>query len=287
MSEDAWERSSDADTAEDLLHFAIYVREGETQADYSYTCVTSPITIDETPLVIEQFANRYSNQEVDDFLHGAEESFWGGIENLQTTVEGWAQSFIDALDEAASAVTVWYEENIDEPWKRGDSTIDSIARVVFGEVISSDGATDGDEIPDDFDYDNNDTRARTLFEWIDKIKTDAWDVAQWVWDQAKDAPDPVGPLLQWFEDTVTDTVQDAIEWSTETLFEPYSRRDTDEPLDGFVEGIQRIIFGEIKVDSDGDDILADGKRVDIKSDEDYEATSDNSRPGISSSGGRM
>ena len=180
VSEDAWERSSDADTAEDLIHFAIYVREGETQADYSYTCITSPITIDETPLVIEQFANRYSNQEVDDFLHGAEESFWEGIDNLKSTVEDWAQSFIEALDDAAEAVTIWYNDNIAEPWARGDSTIDSIARVVFGEVISSDDMTDGDEIPDDFDYENDDTRARTLFEWIDKIKTDAWGVAQWV-----------------------------------------------------------------------------------------------------------
>ena len=278
VSEDAWERSSDADTAEDLIHFAIYVREGETQADYSYTCVTSPITIDETPLVIEQFANRYSNQEVDDFLHGAEESFWEGIDNLKSTVEDWAQSFIEALDDAAEAVTIWYNDNIAEPWARGDSTIDSIARVVFGEVISSDDMTDGDEIPDDFDYENDDTRARTLFEWIDKVKTDAWGVAQWVWDQAKAAPKPIGPFFVWLEETISPAIQGAIEWMTSTLFAPYSRRDVDEPWDGFLDGLQRIIFGEVKIrESNGEDILVDGNRVDIKDDPLYDPTGENTR----------
>ena len=219
VKNDDWVRSEDADSAEDLLHFAIYVREGTTQADYSYTCVTSPITLDETPLVIEQLANRYSDDDVNTFLTGLDSAFWGGLDSLKSTVEGWATGLIQALDDASEAVTIWYNDNIAEPWGRGDTIFDKISRVVFGEVRSG-GMTDGDEIPEGFDYENEEHRARTLFEWIDKVKTDAWGVAQWVWDQAKAAPKPIGPFFVWLEETISPAIQGAIEWMTSTLFAP-------------------------------------------------------------------
>ena len=279
VKNDDWVRSSDADTAEDLLHFAIYVREGETQADFSFTCVTNPITLEETPLVIEQFANRYSNQDVNDFLYGAERAFWEGIGTLKNVVDDWARALVQALDDAAEAVTLWYEKNIAGPWGRGDNVLDSIARIVFGEVRSG-GNTEGDDIPENFDYDNNATRARTLIEWITKEADDSWAIATWIWNQAKSDQSPVGPLLTWLEDTVTAAVQSSIEWANVTLYAPYDRRDTAEPLDGFLDGVQRIIFGEVKtrtVRGVSIDIKEDGKRVDARSDPDWDATSENTR----------
>ena len=268
-----WERSADADSAQELESFATFVRDGEVHGEQSYLCTNSSITLGETNITIIQFASNYNDQSVEAWIRNATTDFWEGINNLQSTVQGWVETIVSGLEDAAAAVTLWYGTYIADPWGRGDDTLDSIARVVFGEVEE-----DGTEIDDPatFNYDDNETRARTLFEWIDNIKTDAWNVATWIWEQAKAAPDPVGPLLTWLEDTVTDVVQDAIEWANSTLYAPYSRRDTTEPWDGFLDGIQRIIFGEVKT-RNGSDVLSGGKRVDIRSDPDYMATGANSR----------
>ena len=268
-----WERSADTDSAQELENFATFVRDGEVHGEQSYLCTNSSITRGTTNITIIQFASNYNDQSVEAWIRNATTDFWEGINNLQSTVQGWVETIVSGLEDAAAAVTLWYGTYIADPWGRGDDTLDSIARVVFGEVEE-----DGTEIDDPatFNYDDNETRARTLFEWIDNIKTDAWNVATWIWEQAKAAPDPVGPLLTWLEDTVTDVVQDAIEWANSTLYAPYSRRDTTEPWDGFLDGIQRIIFGEVKT-RNGSDVLSGGKRVDIRSDPDYMATGANSR----------
>lgn len=51
----AWSRAVDADVAAELLHAAVMVREGTTQADTAWVCTNDAITLGTTSLVFAQF----------------------------------------------------------------------------------------------------------------------------------------------------------------------------------------------------------------------------------------
>ena len=257
-----WERSADADSAQELENFATFVRDGEVHGEQSYLCTNSSITLGETNITIIQFASNYNDQSVEAWIRNATTDFWEGINNLQSTVQGWVETIVSGLEDAAAAVTLWYGTYVAAPWGRGDDFLDSVSRVIFGEVEE-----DGTEIPDPatFNFDDNETRSRTLFEWIDKVKEDFWGITDWIWNNIKELPG-----LEWLdglEEGVRTWLKGAGEWWGTYIDDPWGRRDTTKFGAGFFDGIQRVVFGEVKLN---------GMRFDT--DNNFDPTTDNTRP---------
>ena len=110
-----WERSADADSAQELENFATFVRDGEVHGEQSYLCTNSSITLGETNITIIQFASNYNDQSVEAWIRNATTDFWEGINNLQSTVQGWVETIVSGLEDAAAAVTLWYGTYIADP----------------------------------------------------------------------------------------------------------------------------------------------------------------------------
>ena len=189
------------------------------------------------------------------------------------------------------------------PYDRRDTTepldgfLDGVQRIIFGEVktqtvrgVSIDIKEDGKRVDarsdPDWDATSENTRGRNFFEWWEDVLSPSIDdlaatLGDWLWLGAKALPFPIGNFFRWVDTWKDEFIINSIKWTTDNITAPYDRRDTDEPLDGFLDGIQRIIFGEVKTRTVSgvrftlhDD---DGNRIDARSDPDWDATSENTR----------
>ena len=256
----------DADEDSEIPHFAVFVKEGVMHAKESFTCTNEEVELGVTDIIIVKFSTTYDDSDVATYLDTVPKSFWENINNFNTAVtevaETVATTITETIEEAANAVSTWWETYIEQPWSRRRTdlgplgeVVDGFSRIIFGEVRKSASTEIDGTLPLPDNPTQYNTRARNPFEWLETFGIPA--AIEWIWNSLKQH-EILGPFFTALEEGIYGAITAISTWWDTYVGGPFSRG-----TDAF-DGIARVFFREVRRDGSP---IPDG----------YERTSQNTR----------